>query len=235
MRSASRELYVWSARRVRALAERLTVLDRLEAAGSPRIRHIRTLFAIHDLDDMVALDLPWWVYQAAERVERFIADRDGKVRVFEYGSGASTVWLGRRAYEVHSVEHHAEFAELMTAKVADMPQVTLRHVPARPVPAGRPVIPSARFGYSGMDFTDYVQSIDAVGGQFDLIIVDGRARSECLHRAADRLAADGLLVFDNSNRRRYQQALRTSGLAVERLVGAAPCLPYRSETALLTS
>jgi hypothetical protein len=235
MRTSSRRLYVASVRGARRLADRLTLLDRLESSTSPRARHARTLFAIHDLDDMISLDLPWWVYGAAERVDRFISDRDGKVRVFEYGSGASTIWLGNRAHEVYSVEHHGGFAGLMAGKVAGLPNVTLRRIPAEAVaPGGVPATPSRRFGHQGLDFTAYVHAIDAVDGDFDVIVVDGRAREECLRVAADRLAPEGVLVFDNSNRHRYQDALRSCGLRVERIRGAAPCLPYRSETSLLT-
>ncbi len=234
MTSLSRNAYVSLARRVRSLAERLTLLDRLEAADSRWLRHARTLFAIHDVDDLAALDLPWWVYGAIDRVDRFLHDRDGKAKVFEYGSGASTIWLARRAGEIHSVEHHPGFAELMAGKVADLPQVSLQHVPARQVASGQPVTPSRRFGHQGLDFTDYVHAIDAVDGDFDLIVVDGRAREECLRRSVSRLARDGVVLFDNSNRRRYREALRSSGLSLERIRGAAPCLPYPAETALLT-
>jgi hypothetical protein len=54
-----------------------------------------------------------------------------------------------------------------------------------------------------------------------------------LRQAAGRLAADGLLVFDNSNRKRYQEALRSTDLAVERIRGATPTLLVHTETALL--
>jgi hypothetical protein len=235
MSSLTRSAYVSAARRVRSVAERLTLLRRLEAADSRWARHTRTLFAIHDVDDLAALDLPWWVYGAVDRVDQFLRDRDGKAKVFEYGSGASTIWLARRAGEVHSVEHHAGFAELMAGKVADRPQVSLRHVPAERVPAGqRPATPSRRHGHQDLDFTAYVQSIDAVDGDFDLVVVDGRARVACLRRAMDRLAPDGMLVFDNCNRWRYREGLRSAGLTVQKIRGAAPCLPYLTETALLT-
>jgi len=234
MSSLTRSAYVSAARGVRSVAERTTLLRRLESADSRWARHVRTLFAIHDVDDLAALDLPWWVYGAVDRVDRFLQDRDGKAKVFEYGSGASTIWLARRAGEVHSVEHHAGFAELMTGKVADLPHVSLRHVPAVRVTSGVPETPSRRHGHKDLDFTAYVRSIDAVDGDFDLVVVDGRARVACLRRAVDRLAPDGMLVFDNCNRGRYGDGLRTAGLTVERIRGAAPCLPYPTETALLT-
>lgn len=237
MSAPGRASYVMALRRARAVAERLHLLDRLERSDRRWARHARTMFAIHDVDDLVALGLPWWVYRAAERVDEFLTDTAGKAgqgRVFEYGSGASTVWLAGRAAEVHSVEHHPEFSEFMAKKLADLPHVTLRHVPAVPVRPGQPAILSHRFGSRGLDFTDYVHAIDQVEGEFDLIVIDGRAREACLRRAVPRLAADGLLVFDNSGRRRYQQALRSCGLRIETLRGAAPCLPYPSVTSLLS-
>jgi predicted O-methyltransferase YrrM len=231
--SVSRTAYVSAMRGTRAVADRLGLLDRLAAARSPRARHLRTLFAIYDVDDLASLDLPWWVYGAIEEVAAFLRERDGRARVFEYGCGASTLWLARRAGEVHSVEHDGAFVELMAGKLADQPHVSLRHVPARRVTEGQPLTPSGRFGHRGLDFTGYVESVSDVDGAFDLIVVDGRARAACLARATGRLAPDGLLVFDNSNRRRYQPALDTSPLRVRRLRGAAPCLPRPTETALL--
>ena len=118
--------------------------------------------------------------------------------------------------------------------MADLPHVSLRHVPPVPVTDGVPATPSRRHGHRGLDFTDYVRAIDGVDGEFDLVVVDGRAREACLHAAIPRLAPDGLVVFDNSNRRRYAEAIRSSGLRVDRVRGAAPCLPYPSETSLLT-
>lgn len=235
MAPSVRATYVAAARGVRAAAERLHVIEKLESSDHRWARHARTMFAIHDVDDLAALDLPWWVYGAIERVEAFLAEREGKARVFEYGSGASTLWLARRAGDVYSVEHHDGFSELMATKAAHLPHVALQHVPPTKVAAGGvPATPSRRHGHRDLDFTDYVRAIDSVPGEFDLVVVDGRARQACLRAALPRLAPDGMVVFDNSNRGRYYEAIRTSGLRVERLRGAAPCLPYPSETSLLT-
>ena len=228
-----RKAYVRAAHVVRHAAERTRVLDRLGSSERPWARHARTLFAIYDLDDMIALDLPWWTYRAKERVDEFLADRGGKARVFEYGSGASTLWLARRAGEVHSLEHDAEFAKLLADRVAGCSNVDLRHVPSQP--AGPTVVaPSGRRGHRHQDFVDYVRAIDAVDGDFDVIVIDGRARIHCFQRALPRLAPDGIVVFDNFNRPRYSRNVPLDGLKVERLRGAAPGLPYLSVTALLS-
>jgi predicted O-methyltransferase YrrM len=94
-------------------------------------------------------------------------------------------------------------------------------------------VPSQRHDHDGLDFGDYVASIDEIGGSFDLIVIDGRARAACLRQAIPHLAEDGLIVFDNSNRARYAEAILTSGLRATRYRGLAPCLPYQSETTVL--
>lgn len=227
-----REAYVGVWRGARAAADRSGLLARLDRSDNGTARHLRTLFAIHDVAELSRLDVPWWTYPAIAEVDAFLSTRAGAARVFEYGSGASSIWLGRRAREVHSVEHSAEFVDFLTPALAEVPTVHLRHVaaPSRGEQAGTQ---SQRHGHEGLDFTDYVAHIDDVGGPFDLIVVDGRARAACLRRAIPHLSPDGLIVFDNSNRSRYGEALLTSGLAVSRHRGWTPSLPYKSETALL--
>lgn len=227
-----RETYVSGWRLARRAAERTGLLSRLDRSENRFARHARTLFAIHDVGDLTRLDLPWWTYPAIAEVDAALAAKGGKARVFEYGSGASTVWLGRRASSVHSVEHSKDFVEFLGAALAEVPNVDLHHVAAaQRGPDAR--IPSERQGHAGLDFADYVSSIDKVGGFFDVIVIDGRARAACLRQAIPHLAPDGLVVFDNSNRSRYREAILTSGLTATRYRGWVPSLPYQSETTIL--
>jgi predicted O-methyltransferase YrrM len=227
-----REAYVAGWRTARRAADRTGLLARLDRADNRAAQHARTLFAIHDVEDLSRLDLPWWTYPAIAEVDAALTARAGGARVFEYGSGASSVWLGRRAAEVHSVEHSRDFVDFLAPALAEVPNVHLRHVEA-PQRGEQARVPSQRHGHEGLDFADYVASIDEVGGSFDLIVIDGRARSACLRQAIPHLADDGLIVFDNSNRVRYSEAIVTSGLRATRYRGLAPCLPYQSETTVL--
>src|SRR5262249_32909711 len=164
---------------------------------------------------------------------RWIAARNGNVRVFEYGSGASTVWLARRAARVVSVEHDVGFAKIAAPMLA-LPNVELRVIePVRASSASR--APSGRSGYEDCDFSAYVDSIADGAAPYDLVVIDGRARVACLERARDCLVAGGLVVFDNSNRQRYQAALGKVAGRVTRYRGWAPALPYPSETTLIES
>lgn len=196
-------------------------------------RHIWSLFAVYDADRMIMFGKPWWVYRAADQVEEFLASKDGKARVFEYGAGASTVWLAPRAGEIHSVEHDGAFLDVMRPKLADYDHVTLHDVaPGKRTPGSTAI--SGRPGHEDLDFAEYADTIKQVGGQFDLIIVDGRARVACLEIAKEHLAPDGLLLFDDAGRQRYTAGLQTCGLEVNILKGLAPSSPFPDTTALLT-
>jgi predicted O-methyltransferase YrrM len=198
-----------------------------------RWRHwAHSLAAIHDARAMARLDVPWWTYRAVAETERWLRRRPVPARVFEYGSGASTIWLARRAGQVMSVEHDAGFARHMETVLREHPNASVRVV--EPSRQPHPVVASGKSGHGGLDFTSYVRAIDDVAGDFDLIVIDGRARAACLEVAVDRLAHDGLIVFDNSRRRRYRRAITRSGLDERILRGLTPSLPYPEQTSLLS-
>jgi len=197
-----------------------------------RLRHwLYSLTKVHDSAAMVDLDVPWWTYRAIDEVEVWLESRPRPARVFEYGSGASTVWLARRSAEVYSVEHDAGFASLMEGLLASVPEATLQVCP--PSPSAHPAVPSAKEGYAGQDFAAYVAAIDGVEGDFDLVVVDGRAREACLQHALPRLAEGGIVVFDNTRRRRYRRAIEAAPVLELRLPGLTPTLPYPDQTSVL--
>lgn len=198
---------------------------------------LRSLPAIDDLDSALAMDKPRWTYDAIDWVEAFLAHRPAP-KVFEYGSGVSTLWLARRASEVVSVEHdrsvHARVAKAI-GRVTDIGTVALRLVEPDQTRAEDPCYGSRKSGFRHQTFRDYVRAIDAdPDARFDLIVIDGRARTACLHAAVERLSDGGMVVFVNSGRRRYRRALQQCDLQAVALEGWTPFLPYRDETLLLT-
>ena len=78
-----------------------------------------------------------------------------------------------------------------------------------------------------------MKSIDRVDGLFDLIVIDGRCRERCLEHARLRLAPDGMIVFDNTGRTRYREAIDRSGLHRLETSGLTIGLPYPDHTTLL--
>lgn len=176
------------------------------------LRWSASLLAIHDIERMIALGLPWWNVAATREVAQFLRARPN-ARVFEYGAGASTIWLARHAASVTSVEHHAEWHQRLTKEVAPFAHIRLYH---------RELAGNA-----------YIGAIEEADGPFDLIVVDGRRRTECLARAIPHLAPGGIILFDDSGRARYRHAIATCGLKERRHFGRSYCVPYPDFTSIL--
>lgn len=224
-----RSRYVSSLRLLRRGLSRVGALTAVERSSNRHIRHLRTLLSIYDTEDLVHLDLPWWTYSAIDYIEDFLRSRPA--RVFEYGSGASTIWLSQRATTVDSVEHDLAFIRMMSDLTRERANITLHAEPPETTTA--PATRSGRKGYEASDFTNYVNSIDRVGGKFDLIVIDGRARVACLTPALGHLNPSGLILFDDVQRARYREVLQRPDLSVEVLSGAKPSLPYPDATAVI--
>ncbi|MBB3861262.1 hypothetical protein GGQ88_002534 [Novosphingobium hassiacum] len=175
-------------------------------------RWFASLLAIHQPERMIPLDCPWWNVEATLEIDAFLKTRPD-ARVFEYGSGASTAWLARRAREVISVEHHAGWHQRLGQVISDRPNVRLWH--------------------RDLAGPGYVDAIAEAGGAFDLIVVDGRQRNICLERAIPFMKPGGVILFDDTGRRRYRSSIKTCGLRERRHFGRSYCVPYPDFTSIL--
>lgn len=133
---------------------------------------------------------PLWAAGAPQMIEDFIAARGGEVRILEFGSGASTIFLLRRGATVVTVEHHEEWArslqEVATArKLADKLTILRRDRP----------------------YSNIVDEFEN-GTQFDVLLVDGRERVDCLRQALPLVKSNGLVLLDDSQRERYWPAFK---------------------------
>ncbi len=231
---AAKKAYARSARGTGRVLTKVGLLPELPPDRDRRLKHwVTSLTRVHDSLAIAELGVPWWTYRAIDVIDAWLVNRPGPVRVFEYGSGASTLWLADRADEVISIEHHAGFAGVMQPALAARTEVSYRLI--EPRRTSTPSIGSAKPGHQGLDFADYVAAIGAEPGTFDLIVIDGRAREACLAVAPARLAPGGVIVFDNSHRSRYRRAIGSSPVRERRLPGLTPTLPYPDQTSLLTA
>lgn len=131
-------------------------------------------------------------------------------RVFEYGGGGSTLFFCKRVAAVVTVEHHEEWFRVVekTIKSKGYSHWTGFFAPPEPVADGhlRQLHDPAHFKSSspdmeGMSFEKYARAIDPFGAdEFDVILVDGRARTSCIVQAIPHLKTGGLLVVDNAER-----------------------------------
>jgi len=226
--------YVTGIRTLRKVLATIGVLGLLDA-WARRSRAglwVRSLFSIYDLEDLLPYDVPWWTFRASDEVAA-VLEAKPDARVFEWGSGASTAWLSRRAGTVTSIEHDAAWAEIVRPVLPDNASVRVVEPAQATGAAGEQL--SEKDGFAGLDFAEYVAAVDSTEGSYDLIVVDGRARNACFEHAITRLSPDGVLVFDNVDRERYRKAIASSPVPVdvEWTRGLTPALPYPTRTALV--
>lgn len=117
--------------------------------------------------------IPWYTYPAIEYFNQLNAK---ELRVFEYGSGNSSLYWAHKGAYVWSVEHDPLWHETMRTKSAQLQSLYLRE-----------------------SATDYAGAINLVKEDFDLIVIDGAWRNECASAAITRLREGGIIILDNSD------------------------------------
>jgi hypothetical protein len=149
--------------------------------------------------------LPWTTYPFIE----FIGPRlRPEWHVFEYGSGASTLFYARRVHTVTAVEHDTSFADGLRPKL----------------PANATLLARERGS------TGYFEAVAELAAPPHLVSVDGRDRVRCVSAVRGRLAPGGVLVLDDTDRIDYAPAcaeLAAAGFRRLDFWGFAPGLPER--------
>ncbi len=150
--------------------------------------------------------VPWMPFLVIQHLNHVLKPTD---RVLEFGSGGSTLFLARRVSTVVTIEHDPQWGALVQAalKRHNLTQVDFRVVP--PEAGHNPAATSAVAAYQGMNFTRYLQQIqDFADESFDVVIIDGRVRNQCVEAALPKLKPGGLLVLDNADRAKYAPSLQ---------------------------
>lgn len=139
---------------------------------------------------------PWLVFPAIDYVKPRIAGK----RIFEFGSGMSTLWFAKSCRQIVSVEDDSFWYQAVKAQSRSLTNVRIIHALSK---------------------ADYVAAVAAAGGSFDLILIDGLYRIECLEAARPHLAPAGLLVVDDTD------AVPGLDARVEQLFGDRQILRFR--------
>lgn len=119
--------------------------------------------------------LPWYTYAAIDFLETKI---HRGLSVFEYGCGNSTLWWASKVKEVFSVEDNSVWYQKIKSQK-----------------------PSNSYIYCHKDLQKYVDCISEHNRKFDIAIIDGAERNHCAHAAIKSLKEDGVILWDNSDRR----------------------------------
>lgn len=151
--------------------------------------------------------IPWYTYPAIEYLRNLQLN---DCRVFEYGSGNSSLFWAERVKQVVAVENNPAWADEVRARnVSNLMVIT------------------------AVDKDEYVNTPLRVGGRFDIVIIDGRHRTDCAAVAADLVDDQGLIIFDNADW--YPKAcilIRSKGWLQIDFSGLGPINPHAWTTSL---
>jgi hypothetical protein len=151
--------------------------------------------------------LPWFTYPAIEYLNQFnFSDK----RVFEYGSGNSSLFWAARTREVVSVESDQQWFNRISLNSPTNLILSLH-----------------------ADKENYVSCITRQEGCFDIIVIDGRWRMSCVDKSIHHLSSEGIIILDNSDR--YPKAcslLRERGYFQMDFSGFGPLNGYTWTTSI---
>ena len=127
--------------------------------------------------------LPWVTYSFID----FISGRlTNSMDIFEYGSGNSTLWYSKKVKSVTSVEHDSEWYEKIKNSMPD--NVTIYH--------------------ENLVYNEaYCHFSSTLNKHFDVIIIDGRDRVNCIKNVLNSLKENGIIVLDDSEREQYNEGI----------------------------
>jgi hypothetical protein len=127
--------------------------------------------------------IPWFTYPAID----FLSERlDKYMNVFEFGSGNSTIFFANRVQNIISVEHNKEWFEKI--------KLLMTH--------------NSKISYVESNSSDlYIESLKINNRKFDIIIIDGIFRNECLVESVNHLTERGLVLLDDSERTDYREGI----------------------------
>lgn len=152
--------------------------------------------------------VPWITYPCI----RFLGPRIvPRMAVFEFGSGASTVWWSRRVSRVVSCEEDRQWFERVRVQAAA----------------------NVRMIHATLEGGQYASQILPFKREFDIVVIDGSDRVECAVNCVDALKEDGVIVWDNTDRDDYRPGfdfLLARGFRRVDFWGMTPMVLFESQT-----
>lgn len=150
--------------------------------------------------DSLEQGVPYMPASVIEWLEKHLSK---EMNVFEWGSGGSTIFIAERAKSIVSIEYGQRwyYRLLFHLKIKRINNCVLKLI--LPEHSGEEIYRS-QGKYGNLYFEKFVKSIDTYpDGSFDMVIVDGRCRSQCILHARSKVKKGGYLIVDDADRPEY--------------------------------
>lgn len=155
--------------------------------------------------------VPWMNYPTIA----FLHARLGnELSMFEFGSGYSTVYFSGLVGSVRSVEYDEYWFSSLKKRLPYNCEIIF--------------VEKDRDG-------DYCRAIHKIDQAYDLVLVDGRDRVNCIRQSVLRLKNGGVIILDDSDRERYAEGfthLKNEGFREITIEGIAPMATKRVQSTI---
>jgi len=152
--------------------------------------------------------IPWFTYSSIDFLKEKL---NTNLSILEFGSGNSTLFLAERAKKVISFEHSKDWHQKILKKIPANVDLTIT---------------------SPLSATDYLKLL-VEELRFDVIVVDGLFRNECITASLKHLSEVGIIILDDSERDEYIEGIAfliQSGFRQLKFSGIAPGIFFRKCT-----
>lgn len=127
--------------------------------------------------------IPWMNFNIVELLDQRL---NKSLSLFEFGSGYSTYFYANRVRCVTSLEYDKHWYQLLKPQVSESVDLV--------------------FQQEDID-GDYCRVIVEQKKKFDVVVVDGRDRVNCIKQSFTALSERGVILLDDSQRERYLEGI----------------------------
>jgi len=178
---------------------------------NPRLIYPYLTMSVFSRRSPLDMCMPWWSFLAIQRADQLMSGK----RVFEYGSGGSTLRYAKMAISIVSVEDDENWKRRVEKRLH---QKGIENV----------VIILRLFDFKNpvsFEVSEYISAVDGV--DWDVVIIDGQdwsfqERISCFRRVEPRMKPGSLIILDDFWR--YEELLdsnRSKSFEVYESVGPA--------------
>jgi len=168
--------------------------------------YLRSAFTYQSID-RDGNPIPWFSYSAIEYLDSLdLSKKD----VFEFGTGNSTVYWAKNARSVAGIENNESWLSYVKNQTLKFKNVKLTFEKNK---------------------NQYANALSKLKRKFDIIIIDGENRQECVNIAIKQLKRGGLIILDNSDwYPKTCRSLHNIGFTEINFSGFGPINPYCTTT-----
>ena len=154
--------------------------------------------------------IPWFTYSAID----FLKDRlNLNLNIMEFGSGNSTLFFAERVKKVYSLEHDKIWIQKIYSKLPQNVELN---------------------STSSASAEDYLHPV-VEREKYDIIIVDGLFRNECIKAGLNCISDVGIIILDDSERIEYSEGIKfivQKGFKQINFTGIAPGIFFNKCTSI---